>query len=199
MASYAEALGELRKDRQMVLAAVNRNGIALKFASIDLQADRDVALAAVSQNGLALKFVANTLRADREVVLAAASKDSAALEYAADELLEDDSFARSAKKKYWILKIVTLAGKSCILLIRAKSRVRKEDVIRRCAPKLGLDNLCSSSSSSNSSSSGGVELVSGTSLVPETARIEVWPGLDGPGQVCELQLILTKRPKREAT
>jgi len=45
----------LRADREVVLAAVRQNGMALRFASAALQADREVVLAAVEQDGSALR------------------------------------------------------------------------------------------------------------------------------------------------
>jgi len=50
---YADA--SLKKDRDVVLAAVQQNGLALQHADASLKKDRDVVLAAVQQNGLALQ------------------------------------------------------------------------------------------------------------------------------------------------
>ena len=47
----------------MVLAAVQQNGRALKYASEELQADREVVLAAVQQNGEALTYASRELQA----------------------------------------------------------------------------------------------------------------------------------------
>jgi histidinol phosphatase-like PHP family hydrolase len=48
--------------------------------------DKEVVLAAVKQNGLALEYASKELQNDREVVLAAVKQDGRALEYASDEL-----------------------------------------------------------------------------------------------------------------
>jgi hypothetical protein len=53
---------ELLGDREIVLAAVQEDGCALKFASPDLRGDRGVVLAAVKQNGDALRCASEELR-----------------------------------------------------------------------------------------------------------------------------------------
>ena len=65
----------LRSDKDVILAAVNQDGRALRFASEELQSDREVVLAAVNQHGYALKFASEEFRSDREVVLAAVNHD----------------------------------------------------------------------------------------------------------------------------
>ena len=59
---------ELQNDKEVVLAAVQQNGLALEFASDKLKADRKVVLAAVQQNGNALKLASQQLKNDRELV-----------------------------------------------------------------------------------------------------------------------------------
>ena len=63
-------------DREVVLAAVEEDGWALEYASVELQADREVVLAAVQQDGYALNYASVELKADREI-REAASKQSA--------------------------------------------------------------------------------------------------------------------------
>ena len=53
-------------DREMMLAAVQRNGGALEQASAELKADREVVLAAVQRSGHALEHASAELKADRE-------------------------------------------------------------------------------------------------------------------------------------
>ncbi len=59
------------EDRDVMLAAVKRDGMKLEYASDDLKRDRKVVLAAVRSDGGALKHAAAELQADMEVVLAA--------------------------------------------------------------------------------------------------------------------------------
>ena len=67
---------ELQSDREVVLAAVSNNGLALSFADkpfaqVKLKADREIALAAVQNNGLALKYVNDARRQERYICMAA--------------------------------------------------------------------------------------------------------------------------------
>ena len=80
---------ELQGDREVVLAAVARDGYALRYAAGELQGDREVVLVAAAQNGAALQYAAAELQGDREVVPAAVAQTSAALQYAAAELRSD--------------------------------------------------------------------------------------------------------------
>ena len=50
-----QPLPELRAYRDVVLAAVQKSGEALEYASDDLKADKEVVLAAVQQEGDALR------------------------------------------------------------------------------------------------------------------------------------------------
>ena len=56
------------------------------YAPDELKADKEVVLAAVGQDGLALMYASDELKADKEVVLAAVGQNVHALEYAPDEL-----------------------------------------------------------------------------------------------------------------
>ena len=56
-----------RDDRQVVLAAVAQDGLALEFASETLRNDRQVVLAAIAQWCYALQFASDALRNDRQV------------------------------------------------------------------------------------------------------------------------------------
>ena len=64
----------LQADREIVLAAVRQNGLALIYAW-PLQSDRKIVLAAVRKNGKALAYAAFRLRADRKIVLAAVQRN----------------------------------------------------------------------------------------------------------------------------
>ena len=58
---------QLSGDKQVVLAAVTENGLALERAG-KFRADKDIVLAAVTQNCNALKYALLNMQADREVV-----------------------------------------------------------------------------------------------------------------------------------
>jgi len=55
---------KLNVDREMVLAAVQKHGFALRFASEELKADREIVLAAVQNYGAALRFASEELKGD---------------------------------------------------------------------------------------------------------------------------------------
>ena len=59
------------REREVVLAAVQRDWRALKYASAELRADREVVLAAVRHDGFAFPYASAELKADRDFVLAA--------------------------------------------------------------------------------------------------------------------------------
>ena len=88
----------LKKDREIVLAAVSQNGWALAYAASSLQKDRKIVLAAVSQNGWALYYADDSLKKDREIVLAAVSKHGEALAYAASSLQKDRKIVLAAAR-----------------------------------------------------------------------------------------------------
>ena len=100
-APKAQELGcaskELRADREVVLAAVRQDGIALGYASDALRADHEVVLAAVTQAGRALEYASSAFRGDRDMVLAAVTQTATwcwprgvhTLQYASDALRAD--------------------------------------------------------------------------------------------------------------
>ena len=57
----------LRRDRDLVRAAIENEPCALRYAVRNLRADRELVLYAVSKDKRALKFVAYALRKDPEV------------------------------------------------------------------------------------------------------------------------------------
>ena len=86
----------LKADREFMLAAVQQNGSALVYAAEPLKADREIVLAAVQQNGGALQYAAEPLKADREIVLAAVQQNGYALRYAATPLKADREIVLAA-------------------------------------------------------------------------------------------------------
>ena len=90
---------EFKNNREVVLAAVNRNSEALKFASHELRADPEVVMAAVKENGYSLAYASAELRADRDIVIAAVERDGYALEYASDALKADREVVLEAMKR----------------------------------------------------------------------------------------------------
>jgi len=103
--TFERAAEELKADKEVALAAVKRDGWALRYAAASLKADRDVVLAAVSQNGWSLSEAADALRADKGLALAAVSQDGMALQYVAEELTADREVVRAAVDNHsWALQ-----------------------------------------------------------------------------------------------
>ena len=75
--------------RESVLAALRRNGNALKDVDEALKRDREIVLAAVQQAGHALQYADEPLRKDRTIVLEAVKQNGHALQHA-DEALRND-------------------------------------------------------------------------------------------------------------
>ncbi len=89
----------LRKDKEIVLAAVRTNGSALEHADKSLKKDREFVLAAVKKNYYALKYADESLRKDKEIVMAAVKQDGSALEHADKSLKKDREIVLEAVKQ----------------------------------------------------------------------------------------------------
>lgn len=87
----------LRADREVVLAAVRENFYSLEHASIDLRADRDFLLT-ISHEGIAIPLgvISEELRADREIVMLAVSREGESLRYASENLRADEEVVLAA-------------------------------------------------------------------------------------------------------
>jgi hypothetical protein len=81
-----------REDRDIVLAAVQKDGLALAYASRELNNNTDILIAAVQQNGLALAYASRELRANSGLVLTAMKQNVYALELAPPELKDNKEF-----------------------------------------------------------------------------------------------------------
>ncbi len=87
---------EMRKDRDIVLEAVQNNGLDLEFASDELKRDKSIVLEAVEQNGWAFKYAAGVLKTDRDIILKAATDNGWIYDHIPKEMLIDDSGILSA-------------------------------------------------------------------------------------------------------
>jgi len=101
------------RSREVMLAVVRQNGLALQYGTETLRADQVVVMAAVYQNGLALQYAAETgwverndgsawhymtetLKADPGVVLAAVRQNGCAFQYADERLKADPEVVLAA-------------------------------------------------------------------------------------------------------
>ena len=58
----------MKKDRDIVLAAVQQSGMALQYAYHTFSHDKEIALAAVKQSKFALDYVSEALKNDQEII-----------------------------------------------------------------------------------------------------------------------------------
>ncbi|MBA3722794.1 MAG: DUF4116 domain-containing protein [Parachlamydiaceae bacterium] len=86
----------LKADYEIVLAAVMNNGLALQFAKRKLRKNEEICTAAVGQNGLALKFVSRKLRSNDDICIAAVKQNGAAFKYVSKEKKDDPDIIMEA-------------------------------------------------------------------------------------------------------
>lgn len=82
--------------REQVLANVRRNAWFLGYATPPLRRDKEVVMAAVVQDGEVLVRAGDALRDDREVVLAAVRSNGRAIRHASAGLQRDPEILRAA-------------------------------------------------------------------------------------------------------
>lgn len=90
---------ELRANTEVVLLAVKTSGHAIKFSSQELQNDKDVYLAVLNNDGSALLHLSKLLRADKTIVLMAVQNCGLALMYASTDLKADREVVLEAVKQ----------------------------------------------------------------------------------------------------
>eukprot|EP00928_Gymnodinium_smaydae_P036280 TRINITY_DN25379_c0_g1_i4.p1 TRINITY_DN25379_c0_g1~~TRINITY_DN25379_c0_g1_i4.p1 ORF type:complete len:260 (+),score=34.46 TRINITY_DN25379_c0_g1_i4:95-781(+) len=95
----AQAPCEIRGDVECVLAAVESNGAALKFATEDLKEDRDFISDAIRKNAGSLAYASIDLRSNREFILVQVRHNGCALAGATDELKFDPDVVLAAVKE----------------------------------------------------------------------------------------------------
>jgi hypothetical protein len=88
-----------REDRDIVLAAVQKDGLALQHASDEFYNNHDIMYAAVQQNVSALQSASEVLKADRKFMLVAVQQNGEALAYAPENLKADSEIVLAAEKQ----------------------------------------------------------------------------------------------------
>ncbi|CAJ1398898.1 unnamed protein product [Effrenium voratum] len=81
-----------RADREVVLDSVRASGLALQFASEALRRDHSVVAQALEQDGDALQYASDELRSQRPLVLQAVRSKPSSLQHASDQLKDDRGF-----------------------------------------------------------------------------------------------------------
>jgi len=87
---------DIRASRDVVMAAVKRDGKALEYASPELQADPDVVFAAQEQNGFAFSYAAPELRSSRLFVMQIVTRNGCTLAHASNDLKADPGVVEAA-------------------------------------------------------------------------------------------------------
>ena len=89
---------ELRGDRKLAEVVAKHPGL---LRHTPLRSDKKLVLAAVKKDGSALRYASDDLRACKEVVVAAVKSDAAALSHVLnrDALFKDKDVVAAAKKK----------------------------------------------------------------------------------------------------
>lgn len=78
---------DFQNDYDIVLAAVNNDGLALEFASDELKANFEIALEAVKNDGLAIEFASEDLQNNIDIAKAAITNNIEACDYIEYELV----------------------------------------------------------------------------------------------------------------
>ncbi len=76
-----ELPSEYKKDKDIGLFAVQRDGLALEFLSPELQNNREIVLAAIEREGLAFRFASEELQKDKELLMVAIQQNQAIVEF----------------------------------------------------------------------------------------------------------------------
>jgi len=89
-----------RADRDVVMAAVRRDPLTLRFAADALRDDLEFMTTLVKTNATHLQYASDKVRADYGVVLAAVQKHGTCLQYASDILKSDKKLVLTALQSY---------------------------------------------------------------------------------------------------
>jgi hypothetical protein len=85
-ASQDDAYALLHAPLGMVMAVVQQNGMALRYASPQMKNNEEVVMAAVQQNGMALMYASIEMKNNMDVVMAAVQQNGHALVYAPERI-----------------------------------------------------------------------------------------------------------------
>eukprot|EP00405_Crypthecodinium_cohnii_P046317 CAMPEP_0206580390 /NCGR_PEP_ID=MMETSP0325_2-20121206/33131_1 /ASSEMBLY_ACC=CAM_ASM_000347 /TAXON_ID=2866 /ORGANISM="Crypthecodinium cohnii, Strain Seligo" /LENGTH=345 /DNA_ID=CAMNT_0054086413 /DNA_START=13 /DNA_END=1047 /DNA_ORIENTATION=+ len=91
--------GSIRSDPEVLLAAIRQDWKALAFASLTAKCDSDLVMEAILQNPAALDFADASLKRDKQIVLAAVERDGFSLRFADLTLRRDPEVVLVASKQ----------------------------------------------------------------------------------------------------
>lgn len=92
------AAPELLKSREFWSAAARKHYDVFKYAPPEIRKDKDIMLAGVERSSIALAYADAILRVDYRFMLAAVQKDGHTLRYASEELKDDRTIVMAAVK-----------------------------------------------------------------------------------------------------
>ena len=87
-----------KSDREIVLQAVQKNGIALEYASKSLQSDREIVLEAIKQNASIFCFNNSSFKSDRDFILEAVEHNENAFKWVED--IVRNGYANERQQNY---------------------------------------------------------------------------------------------------
>jgi hypothetical protein len=90
---------ELQNDKEIVITAIQNNLSALQYASKELQNDKKIIMIVISINVYLLQFVSEEFKNDKEIVTFAVKKSGCVLQYASHNLRNDKDFLLSFLKE----------------------------------------------------------------------------------------------------
>ena len=143
---------DMKKDRDVVKAAVDQNGMALEYVHEDLKRDPGIVKVAVAQNGCALQFAHEDLRKDRNVVKVAVAQNLKAIYYAHEDLRKDLDivkvvvaqnghalqYAHEGFKKDRDVVKAAVAQNGCALQFAHEDMKKDRDVVKAAVDQNGM-------------------------------------------------------------
>jgi len=176
-----------RANVHIVSEAVKQDGEALRYAADVCKQNPQIVLKAVRKCPVALQFASEECRADRGIVMEAVRRDERALQYAASGLLQDETFAAEAKRRYYILAISALSGRTCCIALHQVVENHQFDVdLNVCI----LHQSCESLGIQLGDKHEAV-LLHEEERVCSGTLLQNWPGYPTLGRVTKYQLLVT--------
>lgn len=78
-----------KKDKDIGLIALQRNGLALEFLAPELQNNREIVLVAIEQDGSAWRFASEELKQDKDLLKIAIQKDRSVIEFIPEQIQKE--------------------------------------------------------------------------------------------------------------
>ena len=90
-------VGSLRKNRDLTIKAVKKNGLSLQYSINSFRKDKDVVLQAIMQTSCAFIYADESLKKDKEYISSLAKYDSDVMRYAHKSIKKEilDDFSKS--------------------------------------------------------------------------------------------------------